>query len=150
MDEKHLNELLKNPNLIDSFSPREFEELIALLLGRFGWAIELTPQTRDGGVDIFATTKDETGLDVTWIVECKKYASDRKIGVDILRGLHGAKKFLGVSNGILATTSSFAKDATDFASKLYLPANRRRSQRRHTALFKTARPHPKRFRSHKV
>jgi hypothetical protein len=119
MDEKRLTEVLKNPALIDSISPREFEELVALLLGRFGWQVELTPQTRDGGVDIFATTKDPSGLDVTWIVECKKYKPERTIGVDVLRGLHGAKEFLGVSNAILATTSSFTKDAIEFASKLY-------------------------------
>lgn len=119
MDDERFKEILRDPSLIDSLSPREFEELVALLLAGFGWQVELTPATRDGGVDIFATTKDPTGLDVTWIVECKKYKQQNKIGVDVLRALHGAKEFLGVSNGILATTSSFTKDATDFASQLY-------------------------------
>ncbi|HEY5813785.1 MAG TPA: restriction endonuclease [Terrimicrobiaceae bacterium] len=119
MDDKRFNEILKETNLIDSLSPREFEELIALLLARFGWKVELTPATRAGGVDIFATTKDPTGLDVTWVVECKNCKQENKIGVEVLRALHGAKEFLGVSNGILATTSSFTKDATEFASQLY-------------------------------
>jgi hypothetical protein len=119
MDDFRFELILKNPNLLDSLSPREFEELIALLLARFGWKVELTPATRDGGVDIFATTKDPTGLDVTWIVECKKYTPEKKIGVEVLRGLHGAKEFLRVSNAILVTTSTFTKDATEFASQLY-------------------------------
>ena len=119
MNDERIRQLRSDPKLLDSLTPREFEELVAHLLSQFGWKVELTPQTRDGGVDIFATSQDTADLDVSWIVECKKFSENRKVGVELLRQLHGAKEFLGVSNAVLVTTSSFTPDAVQFAAKLY-------------------------------
>ena len=77
-------------------SPREFEELVTELLSSFGWQIKLSPPTRDGGFDILGITADASGLEASWIVECKRYAENRKVGVDLVRQLYGAKEYLGV------------------------------------------------------
>lgn len=46
--------LASDPNRLYGLSPREFEEVIAELFQRWGYAVELTPQTRDGGRDVLA------------------------------------------------------------------------------------------------
>lgn len=81
-----LNELNKNPTDLYQLSSRRFEELVAELLMRKGYNVELTPATRDGGKDIYAARKDDLGS-FLYIVECKKYKPTHKIGVNILRSM---------------------------------------------------------------
>ena len=53
-----------------------------------GYDVELTPQTRDGGKDIYAARRDDLGT-FLYIVECKRYAPDNPVGVEVIRALHG-------------------------------------------------------------
>lgn len=108
-----IGELADHPEDLFQIEPRRFEEIVAELLAGFGWQISLTPPTRDGGYDILAIKRDESGLDLSYIVECKRYASDRKVGVDVLRSLYGVKFDLGLPNALLATTSSVTKDGLE-------------------------------------
>lgn len=117
MIQDKINEISKNPELIYSVAPRVFEEIVAELLSSFGWQIKLSPPTRDGGFDILGITTDGSGLEASWIVECKRYAENKKVGVDLVRQLYGAKNYLGVSNAVLVTTSSFT-DVSESFSKL--------------------------------
>lgn len=120
---KEINELIaalaKNPNALYTLNPRQFEELVAELFASHGYKVQLTSQTRDGGYDIMAIHKDELGLDTTFLVECKKYSKDNKVGVSPIRQLHGVKDYLNVSKGIIVTTSSFTADARKHASSRY-------------------------------
>lgn len=111
--------LKKKPDYLYQISPRAFEELVAEILASFGWDVQLTAPTRDGGYDIFAVTKNIAGLTTSWIVECKRYAPDRKVGINVARSLYGVKTDLRVANALLATTSSFSKGVTDFAASRY-------------------------------
>lgn len=111
--------LKKNPDHLYHISPREFEELVAEILTGLGWEVQLTAPTRDGGYDIFALTKDIAGIRTSWIVECKRYSPDRKVGLNVARSLYGVKTDLRVANALLATTSSFTKGVMDFASSRY-------------------------------
>jgi hypothetical protein len=113
-----IRRLAENPSEVNRISPREFEAVIAELLASFGWEVNLTPPTRDGGYDVLAVSKDASGLESTWIVECKRYASQNKVGVDILRQLYGIKEHLRFSNAILVTTSQFTADAKRFAEEI--------------------------------
>jgi len=112
---------LKNhPNALYQIMPRQFEELIAEILASYGWQVQLTPPIKDGGYDIFAISKNiEPGLTSSWIVECKKYRPENKVGVDIVRALYGVKSDLRVANALLATTSHFTKGARDFKASRY-------------------------------
>jgi hypothetical protein len=115
-----IQEIAKDPNRLDSITPREFEEVVAELLAGFGWQVSLTPPSKDGGYDILAVSKDGSGLESTWIVECKRYdPAKMKVGVEIARGLYGVKSFMGVSNALLATTSSFTGGTVLFAGTRY-------------------------------
>ena len=53
--------LSKNPDDLYKLSPRKFEELVAYLMEQNGYEVNLTQQSKDGGVDIFALHKDDFG-----------------------------------------------------------------------------------------
>jgi hypothetical protein len=113
-------EIATDSNRLSSITPREFEEVVAELLASFGWDISLTSPTRDGGFDVLAVSKEGPRLESTWIVECKRYEHPRnKVTVETVRGLYGVKSSMGVSNALVVTTSSFTRDAEDFARLKY-------------------------------
>jgi HJR/Mrr/RecB family endonuclease len=113
--------LKAHPRELDEIRPRQFEELIAEILASFGWEVRLTPPTKDGGYDIYAITKDVSGKRIPWLIECKKYARQQRVGVDVVRCLYGTKLLLGKdeANLMLATTSHFTKGVHDFKASRY-------------------------------
>lgn len=117
--DKIIEELSSHPQKLQNVEPRKFEELVAELLASNGYEVQLTPPTGDGGYDIMAVRKDALGLDTTFLIECKRYATPKKVGVSQIRQLHGVKNFLGVSKGILVTTSSFTEGAKKLAQSRY-------------------------------
>ncbi len=116
---KIIEKLKKNSDLLFDLSPRLFEEVVAELLASFGWEVNLTPPTRDGGYDIIAISKDPSGLETTWIIECKKYRSDRKVGIDIAQRLYFIKTNLSASNAILIATTNFTHGVKKFIESKY-------------------------------
>jgi TIR domain/Restriction endonuclease len=94
---------------------REFEELVASILESFGWQVSLTLPTRDGGYDILAIQTEAPGLEVSWIIECKHYAQEHRVGVEIVRGLYGVRDYLSIANAAVVTSSYFTKGALEFA-----------------------------------
>ena len=90
---------------------RIFEELVAEIFKEFGYVIELTKKTRDGGKDIIALKKTEGLVEEKILIECKHW--EDKIDVKPVRNLIGvAISQEELPTGIiLATTSHFTKDA---------------------------------------
>lgn len=111
--------LKANPQEMRRLRPRQFEELIAEILASYGWKVELTAATRDGGYDIFAISRDRAGVNTSWIVECKRYSENRKIGVDLVRSLLGVKTVFPAANMLVATTSYFSRNAQQFKESRY-------------------------------
>lgn len=116
-----LLEYLKvHPESLYTLKPRQFEELVAEMLASFGWEVELTSETNDGGYDIFAVAKDiVSGVNVAFLVECKKYQPENKVGVEIVRALYGTKSSFPGAHAILATTSFFTRGAQKFKASRY-------------------------------
>lgn len=112
-----IDRIRSNPAELNQLKPRQFEELICEILTRMGWELELTPATKDGGYDIFGFSGSPGGVRSSWIIECKKYARERKIGVDIVRSLCGVKEELKAANAMIVTTSSFTRGAQDISRK---------------------------------
>ena len=110
-----VREIAKHPQDIYSISPRRFEEIVAYILEQFGFTVDLTAQTRDGGADILAVTKDALGITTSYIVECKRYAKDNKVGVATARAIYGVKTAKRKDHAIIATTSLFTQDAVTFS-----------------------------------
>lgn len=109
-------ECAANPTLLRELPPALFEQVVAELLASYGWEVSVTPMTRDGGYDILGVTTDKSGLQTSWVVECKRYSSAHKIGVELVRQLVGVKYHIGVPNAVLVTTSSFTAGALEVSA----------------------------------
>jgi hypothetical protein len=92
---------------------RVFEEMVAEMFRKFGYEIELTKKTRDGGKDIIALRKNGGEVTERLLIECKHWQA--KIDVNPIRNLIGvAVTQSELPTGvILATTSTFTEDAKE-------------------------------------
>jgi DNA-binding response OmpR family regulator len=113
VDDKLIEYFQEHPEKMYELEPRKFEELIAVLLKDMGYTIELTRNTADGGVDIFAIQKTGIGESLL-IVDCKRYAPHKHVGVSIVRSLYGVAEQKTATMGLIATTSYFTKQAREF------------------------------------
>lgn len=102
--------LAKNPATLHELHHRTFEALVARLFMDLGYEVELTPATRDGGVDIRAVRSDKAGP-VLYVVECKHNAPHRPVDVGVVRNLYGVKNIERANVAVLATTSFFTPEA---------------------------------------
>jgi restriction endonuclease Mrr len=124
IDKELFKHLGNHPEILYKLAPRKFEEIIATILKDMGCEIELTPETRDGGRDILAVFPSPFGKLMT-IVECKRYAPHRKIGIEIVeRFLWVLDRRDNASCGLIATTTYFSSEAkaleNEFKFKLKL------------------------------
>lgn len=108
-----LARLKARPELIRTLSPRKFEEVVAELLGMQGYEVQLTPASRDGGFDMYAAKNDALGQ-FLYLVECKRYSPPNKVGVQVIRELHGVVQQSRATAGIITTTSFFTDGAKEF------------------------------------
>jgi HJR/Mrr/RecB family endonuclease len=111
---KIIAKLADNPTDLEKLDPRKFEELIAELLIRENMQVQLTPRTKDGGVDIFVEKETVFGKHL-YLVECKHYNKRNKVGVSIVRSLYGIVEDKNATKGIIVTTSDFTRGVKSFA-----------------------------------
>jgi len=100
----------KHPEQLYQLSPRKFEELVASLMEDMGFDVELTQTTRDGGRDIIAYIRNGLTSFLAHI-ECKRYAPDNKVSVDIIRSVVGVHHMLHANKSVIVTTGFFTKPA---------------------------------------
>lgn len=92
---------------------REFEELVAELLEKDGYLVELGPGRSDGGKDLIAI-KDlgENGLyKAVWQAKHKK--SGKGVSVEVIRELADTRNEHKASKGILVTSTYLTKGALE-------------------------------------
>ena len=106
------DQLLKQ---VCSIEPNEFEELIADLLTRMGFEedIEITPKTRDGGIDVRGTLILNNAVRVRMAVQAKRWKSN--VGPDIVQKVRGSLD--PHEQGMIVTTSKFTKTAREEAGR---------------------------------
>jgi len=104
----------EHPEALRETEPRTLEELVRELLDREGMDAKLTPKTRDGGFDVLAFARTAFGPELLYLVECKRYAAGRPVGVEVVRSLYGVVEREKANAGIIVTTSSFTKGALRF------------------------------------
>jgi restriction system protein len=109
-----LSRLHRHPAGWYDLAPRKFEEITARILEEMGYVVNLTPVSRDGGFDMCAAKKDGFG-EFLFLVECKRYAPDNKVGVHLVRALNGTLSQHRVNGAALVTTSYFTKGAREYA-----------------------------------
>jgi hypothetical protein len=106
--------LAADPSLLTAVDSRAFELIVAAIFRRFGMDVQLTKKTRDGGIDIIAF-EDTKYTRNHYIVECKHYRQDHKVGLAIVQRLYGIKIAQKATKAFLVTSSSFSRDALKFA-----------------------------------
>jgi len=110
-----IRSLKADAQLLSEITSRQFEEIVAEVFKSKGYEIDITKRTRDGGKDIIAIHTDSLGIRNKYFIECKRYAESNKIGVDVVRAIHGAKYTKdGPNKTIVVTTSTFTNDARKF------------------------------------
>jgi restriction endonuclease Mrr len=110
-----IERLHQSPDDLRLMDRRRFEELVAELFVGFGYEVELTKRTRDGGKDIIAIKRRE--VEVRFLIECKRPDTSNKIDIGTVRELYGVKCDDAASKAILATTGYFTRDAKLFFEK---------------------------------
>lgn len=113
-----LNRVNADSSILFSIDPREFEELIAHIFKTRGFSVELTKRSHDGGRDVIAIRSD-LGIRTKFLIECKRYAPSRPVGVDLVRALYGVQQQEGANKSVLATTSRFTREALTFAKAIH-------------------------------
>lgn len=111
-----VSELARRPELMQSMDWRVFEQLIAEVYERMGCRVELTAPTKDGGRDVLAWVDAPEGPLLS-VIETKRNAPDRPVGVEIVRALYGVVMSEGANRGVLVTTSYFSPDARQFSKQ---------------------------------
>jgi hypothetical protein len=105
-----------DPSLLQRMTPRAFEEFIGKLFFTFGYNVELTKRTGDGGYDVVALKKYRDG-DHKLLIEAKRYARAKPVGVAVVRQLLQVRDEERATRVILATTSRFTKGARELRLK---------------------------------
>ncbi|MCW4014475.1 MAG: restriction endonuclease, partial [Candidatus Bathyarchaeota archaeon] len=73
---------------LDRLDGREFEDYLATLFGSLGYAVKLTPESRDYGADLILTNKDGVRI----AVQAKKRTKNT-VGLDAVQQVIGARGY---------------------------------------------------------
>lgn len=115
VDRALISHLSRYPDELRTVNRRFFEELVAELFVGFGYEVELTKRTRDGGKDIIAIKRME--VNTRFLIECKRPDPGNPVRLATVRELYGVLSDDKASKAILATTSHFTSDAQVFIDK---------------------------------
>jgi hypothetical protein len=96
---------------LDDLSWREFEKLIAQMLERDGYKVDLMQGTKDGGVDVVAIKDLGSAGHFKSVWQAKKNRADRKVGLSLVRELADTRLEHGASKAIIVTTSHLTAGA---------------------------------------
>ncbi len=91
----------------ESLSGVEFERELASLFIRVGYQVEMTPPSRDDGVDLVLRKDGQVG-----IVQCKRYS--QPVGPAAARELFGSMNAYPADYAILACTGGFTQGVRQF------------------------------------
>ena len=95
--------------------PREYEKYVCEVFNKKGYTTELTPQSGDYGIDIFATKGEEKIA-----IQVKMYGNFRKVNRSMIMKLHGSKDYFGCNKAILVTNGEIMPDAIEVANRLQI------------------------------
>ena len=89
---------------------QEFETLIGTLYESFGYETEVTSDTADMGIDVWATNADERVA-----VQAKRYQEGNRVGRETLQKLASTLAKGDADRVIVVTTSEFARTAKEYS-----------------------------------
>lgn len=106
----------EHPQRLKTLDRRLFEEFVAELFRGFGYDVELTKQTRDGGFDLIAVT-DRDFISQRFIIECKRPEPGNPVRLNVVKNLYATKHDQVANKAILVSTTHFTKDALQFGAR---------------------------------
>jgi HJR/Mrr/RecB family endonuclease len=104
--------LKADPQLLHHLPGRDFVLVIGELLASLGWQVSLTSESRDAGIDILESSRDVTGFETSWMVECKQYSADGLVGDSAVMQLYASQQSLGIPRALLVTTNRLSSQAS--------------------------------------
>jgi restriction endonuclease Mrr len=106
-----LAEAARDPSVLESTTPLEFERLVTKLFQERGFPIRATPHTTDQGFDLIIDGDPPT------VVEVKRYSRRSLVSVGTVRALLGAMTAAGAGRAILVSSSGFTRSARAAATE---------------------------------
>jgi hypothetical protein len=102
----------KYVSFLRSKNYKEFEKYISKIMENSEYYTERTRYTNDGGYDIFAER-----IETKYLVECKKYERDTRVGRPDVMKLVGAMAGENIEYGIIVSSGFFTKEAKKYSKK---------------------------------
>jgi restriction system protein len=108
--------LTRSIEVADRLTGPQFEQWVADLLRRSGFTqVEVSGGAGDLGADVTALAPDRRRV----VIQCKRYAVDRRVGSpDVQRFAGTARQLHGADIAAIVTTSTFTQPAADTAARL--------------------------------
>jgi restriction system protein len=108
IEQKFINYLQANPDMLEFMHWRNFERLVAEFFRRQDFIVELGPGSNDGGVDLrIYNKKDDTQPYI--IIQCKRHKKSNEVKIETVKSFYTDVDYEGAKKGIIATTSRIAK-----------------------------------------
>jgi len=95
---------------LHQISWQEFESLIGTLYESFGYETEVTSDTADMGIDVWATNSDERVA-----IQAKRYQEGNTVGRETLQKLASTLAKGDADRVVVVTTSEFARTAEEYS-----------------------------------
>lgn len=111
-----IESLARERDRVFELSPRKFEELIAELVEKSGYKVELTPTSRDGGRDIIAVRTCDLIFPDRHLIEAKLWTPPRKVGRPVIDAIYGVGARERCNGVMVVTPSGFSRDACESVS----------------------------------
>lgn len=103
--------------VLQRMDPYDFEQFVADLWERMGWATEVSAATADEGVDVVA--RKETPYEQTTLIQAKRYGPNTTVGSpDIQQYASLDDQYDGVDTVVVVTTNAFTRQARELADRL--------------------------------
>lgn len=108
--QKIININLRNRSYLQSLSPKEFEDVIAIVFQNLGYEVKQTPYSNDQGKDAIAFHEDKK-----YLIECKHYDQHKTVGRPQLQKFFAAMVEEKADGGFVVTTGKFTNTAIKYA-----------------------------------
>jgi len=110
LDQRYIDYLAKNSEEMCQMHWRNFERLTTEFFRRQGYAVDLGPGTKDGGVDVRVwTDKESKAGPPLLLIQCKR--TKRVVGIETVKAFWTDVEFERAEKGLLATTSVVSRDS---------------------------------------
>lgn len=107
--------LVQHPELTRNLPWRAFERLLADMLEEFGFEVELTQGTKDGGIDVIAVKNELHFGAHRYLLQAKRW--NNKVGIEPVQQLLFLQSHHRATKSCLVTTSTFTSGAWKLAEQ---------------------------------